>query len=102
MKALKSIGETNIVATTKPTDTPSLLARLEGVAAYSLTLADRREIGGSLVELTLRGEIAHLSPKPGNDLMMAVPVDGGDGSFRRRYTIPVSYTHLTLPTILRV
>jgi len=75
------------VSTTPPTDTSSLLGRLEGVAAYELRLAARRQLAGPMVELVLDGDLAGLGALPGNDLMLAVPVEGGDGSFRRRYTI---------------
>ena len=75
------------MSTTPPTDTSSLLGRLEGVAAYELRLAARRQLAGPMVELVLDGDLAGLGALPGNDLMLAVPVEGGDGSFRRRYTI---------------
>ena len=75
------------MATTRPTDTKSLLARLEGAQAYDLVVAARSALSPALVEVTLRGDIDDLRPLPGNDLMLAVPVEGGDGSFRRRYTI---------------
>ena len=69
------------------TDTSSLLSRLPGVSAATLRLSGRTVLTPVLVEVTLSGPVGPLSPAPGNDLMLAVPVDGGDGSFRRRYTI---------------
>jgi NADPH-dependent ferric siderophore reductase len=75
------------MADAPPTDTKSLIARLPGVAAFELTLGDRKMLGPHLVEVVLNGDLANLSPAPGNDVMLAVPVEGGDGSFRRRYTI---------------
>ena len=75
------------MAATRPTDTKSLLDRLAGAAAYDLVLSARSQLSSALVEVTLTGAIEGLSPLPGNDLMLAVPVEGGDGSFRRRYTI---------------
>ena len=66
-----------------PTDTSSLLSRLPGVSAATLEVAGRTTISPVLVEVTLSGQVGPLSPAPGNDLMVAVPVDGGDGSFRR-------------------
>ena len=70
-----------------PTDTSSLLSRLPGVSAATLEVAGRTTISPVLVEVTLSGQVGPLSPAPGNDLMVAVPVDGGDGSFRRRYSV---------------
>ena len=70
-----------------PTDTSSLLARLPGVSAAILQVSGRRQVSPSLMEVQLTGEIAPLRPRPGNDVMLAVPVEGGDGSFRRRYSV---------------
>lgn len=75
------------MGSTPPTDTSSLLSRLPGVRALKLELADRRPLGGTLLELVLTGDLAGFEPEPGNDIMLAVPVEGGDGSFRRRYSI---------------
>ena len=71
----------------RPTDTSSLLARLEGVTATELVLSGRRQLSPSLIEVVVSGEVKDLAGQPGNDLMLAVPVVGGDGSFRRRYTM---------------
>ena len=75
------------MSTTRPTDTKSLLARLEGTQAFELTLQERHALSPSLLSLTLTGLPPTLTLKPGQDLMLAVPVVGGDGSFRRRYSI---------------
>ena len=75
------------MANTPPTETSSLLSRLEGAAAYHLTVSKRHDVSPSLVSITLTGDLQGLVVSPGNDLMLAVPVVGGDGSFRRRYTI---------------
>jgi NADPH-dependent ferric siderophore reductase len=72
---------------TNPTDTKSLLRRLDGTAAYSLTLRKRTALSPSVVALVLEGEIDSLHPAPGNDLMFGMTLDGTDGSFRRRYSI---------------
>jgi hypothetical protein len=69
------------------TDTPSLLARLDGVAAYTLVLAARRQLSPAVLELVCEGNLSGFTAHAGNDLMLAVPIEGGDGSFRRRYTI---------------
>ena len=85
------------MATPRPTDTKSLLARLDGAAAYPLTLRARSMITDVLAEVKLDGDLDSLRSLPGNDVMLAVPVDGGDGSFRRRYTVRRSTeTSLTL------
>jgi NADPH-dependent ferric siderophore reductase len=70
-----------------PTDTSSLLARLGDAQGFELRLLARRNLGRSLVCLELEGAPPDLAPAPGQDLMVAVPVEGGDGSFRRRYSI---------------
>jgi NADPH-dependent ferric siderophore reductase len=44
-------------------------------------------LSDALAEVELTGDLHSLRALPGNDLMLAVPVTGGDGSFRRRYTI---------------
>jgi NADPH-dependent ferric siderophore reductase len=44
-------------------------------------------LSDALAEVELTGNLHSLRALPGNDLMLAVPVTGGDGSFRRRYTI---------------
>ena len=75
------------MSTLPSTDTSSLLARLPGVAAAILEITDRTMISPKLVEIQLSGGVGPLSPQPGNDVMIAVPVVGGDGSFRRRYTV---------------
>ncbi|MEI8050485.1 MAG: siderophore-interacting protein [Actinomycetes bacterium] len=75
------------VPTTPSTDTASLLSRLEGVAAYQLEITGRSDLSPSLIEVILAGNIETLKALPGNDLMLAVPVEGGDGSFRRRYSV---------------
>ena len=75
------------MSTTPPTDTSSLLRRLEGAEAFELTLLERCTLSPSLVSLALGGVPAGLEIAPGQDLMLAVPVEGGDGSFRRRYTV---------------
>jgi NADPH-dependent ferric siderophore reductase len=75
------------MSTARPTDTASLLARLAGTQAFILTLETRNQLGPSLVSLGLRGLPADLNLVPGQDLMLAVPVEQGDGSFRRRYTV---------------
>lgn len=75
------------MSTARPTDTPSLLARLTGTQAFVLTLTERSALSPTLVGLTLTGLPADLGLAPGQDLMLAVPVEGGDGSFRRRYTV---------------
>ncbi len=75
------------MAKTPPTDTSSLLSRLEGASTYHLTVSKRYDVSPSLVSVTLSGDLHDLIASPGNDLMLAVPVVGGDGSFRRRYTI---------------
>lgn len=71
----------------RASDTTNLLARLDGVTAAVLTLVGRRHVSPSLIEVVLAGEVAALAGQPGNDLMLAVPIAGGDGSFRRRYTM---------------
>jgi NADPH-dependent ferric siderophore reductase len=71
----------------RPTDTKSLLARLDGAAAYTLTLTDRWDVSPSLIGMRLEGDLSTLHPLPGNDLMFGIPDAGGDGTFRRRYTI---------------
>ena len=75
------------MSTTRPTDTKSLLARLPGTESFELTLTNRSMVSPSLVELTLQGIPSTVVFEPGQDLMLAVPVEGGDGSFRRRYTV---------------
>ena len=70
-----------------PTDTPSLLARLPGVTALALTIVAKADLSPAIIELELAGPLEGLVAAPGNDLMLAVPVEGGDGSFRRRYSI---------------
>jgi len=75
------------MAALPPTDTSSLLARLPGVTALTLELVGRTTLSPTMIEVVLQGPVADLDPAPGNDLMLAVPVDGGDGSFRRRYSI---------------
>ncbi len=75
------------MSTLPPTDTSSLLARLPGVSAATLVVSERSQVSPSLVEVRLSGDVAPLVPQPGNDVMLAVPVEGGDGSFRRRYTV---------------
>jgi NADPH-dependent ferric siderophore reductase len=75
------------MASLPPTDTSSLLARLPGVSAANLELARREQISPAMVEVRLAGDVAPLAPLPGNDVMLAVPVAGGDGSFRRRYSV---------------
>ena len=69
------------------TDTPSLLARLDGVAAYDLVVVARRHLSPAVLELVCEGDLSGFTAIPGNDLMMAVPLEGSDGTFRRRYTI---------------
>jgi NADPH-dependent ferric siderophore reductase len=73
--------------TPPPTDTKSVLARLDGASAYDLTILKRTALCPSMISLVLEGQLAGLKVAPGNDLMVAVPVDGGDGSFRRRYSV---------------
>jgi NADPH-dependent ferric siderophore reductase len=68
-------------------DTSALLARLGDAVAFELRLTDRRRLSSALVELRLTGAPPSFASKPGQDLMLAVPVEGGDGSFRRRYSI---------------
>jgi NADPH-dependent ferric siderophore reductase len=68
-------------------DTSALLARLGDAVAFELRLTERRALGASLVELRLDGAPASFQPQPGQDVMVAVPVEGGDGTFRRRYSI---------------
>jgi NADPH-dependent ferric siderophore reductase len=75
------------MSTARPTDTTSLLARLPGTQAFSLELVSRSPLGASLVRLVLEGMPADLGLQPGQDLMLAVPLEGGDGSFRRRYSV---------------
>jgi NADPH-dependent ferric siderophore reductase len=73
--------------TPRPNDTASLLARLDGVCSATLAVAARRQVGASVVEVVLHGDVAGIVGVPGNDVMLAVPIADGDGSFRRRYTI---------------
>ena len=75
------------MTTTPPSNTDGLLARLDGAKAFELTLFERRQLSPSLISLLLSGVPADLDPTPGQDLMVAVPIEGGDGSFRRRYTM---------------
>jgi NADPH-dependent ferric siderophore reductase len=70
-----------------PIDTQSLLARLGDAKGFELRLVSRRSLGGSLLCLELDGAPVDLNPRAGQDLMLAVPVDGAAGSFRRRYSI---------------
>ena len=44
-------------------------------------------LSDALAEVELTADLHSLRALPGNDLMLGVPVTGGDGSFRRRYTI---------------
>ena len=75
------------MTTTPPSSTDGLLARLDGAKAFELTLLERHQLSPSLFSLLLSGLPADLDPTPGQDLMVAVPIEGGDGSFRRRYTM---------------
>lgn len=85
------------MSTTRPTDTSSLLARLAGTQAFTLTLSERAQLSPNLVHLTLSGLPTDLKVTPGQDLMLAVPVEGGDGSFRRRYSVRrVDATHRSI------
>jgi NADPH-dependent ferric siderophore reductase len=75
------------MSTARPTDTQSLLSRLAGTQAFELELIERAALSPSLLKLVLRGAPADLGLEPGQDLMFAVPLEGGDGSFRRRYSV---------------
>ena len=75
------------MATNQPTDTPSILARLGDVVAFELTVLERTAVGTSIVSLELGGVPEGFAPDPGQDVMLAIPVEGGDGTFRRRYTV---------------
>ena len=75
------------MSTARPTDTQSLLSRLHGTQAFDLELLERSSLSPSLLRLVLKGIPGDLGLIPGQDLMFAVPLEGGDGSFRRRYSV---------------
>jgi NADPH-dependent ferric siderophore reductase len=71
----------------QPPDTSSLLARLGDAHAFELTILERRALSPALLEISLVGAPEAFVPAPGQDVMVSVPVDGGDGTFRRRYSV---------------
>ena len=65
----------------------ALLNRLPGVQALELTVVSTQRLSPAFCEVRLSAaELAAFAYQPGQDLMVAVPSDGG-GHFRRRYTI---------------
>ena len=68
-------------------DADALVRRLPGVVRLDLDLVEAVALTPRMRRLRWRGEgVDTLSPKPGQDLMVAVPADG-QAHFRRRYTI---------------